>query len=32
MSAILKEEALNIRPMQEADLWEVLEIERQSYP
>ncbi len=32
MSAILKEPALDIRPMQEADLDEVLEIERASYP
>lgn len=32
MSAILKESALDIRPMQEEDLQEVLEIERQSYP
>ncbi len=32
MSAILKEPALDIRPMQEADLAEVLEIERDSYP
>ena len=32
MSAILKEPALDIRPMQEQDLSEVLEIERQSYP
>ena len=32
MSAILKEPALDFRPMQEADLSEVLEIERQSYP
>jgi len=32
MSAILKEAALDIRPMQEQDLSEVLEIERQSYP
>ena len=32
MSAILKEPALEIRPMQEADLSEVLEIEWQSYP
>lgn len=32
MSAILKESALDIRPMQEDDLPEVLEIERQSYP
>ena len=32
MSAILKEPSLDIRPMQEADLAEVLEIERASYP
>ena len=32
MSAILKEPALEIRPMQETDLSEVLDIERQSYP
>ena len=32
MSAILKEPALEIRPMQEADLSKVLDIERQSYP
>ena len=32
MSAILREAALDIRPMQEADLAEVLEIERASYP
>jgi ribosomal-protein-alanine N-acetyltransferase len=31
MSAILKEPALDIRPMQEADLTAVMEIERQSY-
>jgi len=31
MSAILKATALDIRPMQEADLMTVLEIERQSY-
>ena len=32
MSAILTEPALDIGPMQEADLDEVLEIERASYP
>jgi len=32
MSAILKEPALDIRPMQEDDLPQVIEIERQSYP
>ena len=32
MSAILKEPALNFRPMQEADLLDVMEIERSSYP
>ena len=32
MSAILKEPALDFRPMQEADLPEIIEIERQSYP
>jgi len=32
MSAILKEPHLEIRPMQEADLDEVLEIERAGYP
>jgi len=32
MSAILKELALDFRPMQEADLPEIIEIERQSYP
>jgi ribosomal-protein-alanine N-acetyltransferase len=32
MSAILKEPALEFRPMQEVDLHEVLEIERASYP
>ena len=32
MSAILKEPALNFRPMQVADLPEVVEIERRSYP
>jgi ribosomal-protein-alanine N-acetyltransferase len=32
MSAILKESALNFRPMQAADLPEVVEIERRSYP
>jgi ribosomal-protein-alanine N-acetyltransferase len=32
MSAILKEPALDFRPMQEADLPEIMEIERQSYP
>ena len=32
MSAILKEPALDIRPMQEDDLSQVLEIERRSYP
>lgn len=32
MSAILKEPALEIRPLQEQDLPQVLEIERQSYP
>jgi ribosomal-protein-alanine N-acetyltransferase len=31
MSAILKEPALNFRPMQEQDLPEIVEIERQSY-
>ena len=32
MSAILKEPALEFRPMQAADLPDVLEIERKSYP
>lgn len=32
MSAILKEPALNIRPMQPEDLPEVIDIERRSYP
>ena len=32
MSAILKEPALDFRPMQEADLSEIIEIEQQSYP
>ena len=32
MSAILKEPALDIRPMQAEDLTEIIEIERQSYP
>lgn len=32
MSAILKEPALDIRPMQDNDLPQVIEIERQSYP
>jgi ribosomal-protein-alanine N-acetyltransferase len=32
MSAILKEPALDFRPIQEADLPEIIEIERQSYP
>ena len=32
MSAILKEPALDIRPMQDDDLLQVIEIERQSYP
>lgn len=32
MSAILKEPALNFRPMQDRDLTEIIEIERQSYP
>ena len=32
MSAILKEPALDIRPMQHDDLSQVIEIERQSYP
>jgi len=32
MSAILKEPALDFRPMQEEDLSQVLEVERQSYP
>jgi len=32
MSAILKEPALDFRPMQEEDLSQVIEIERQSYP
>jgi ribosomal-protein-alanine N-acetyltransferase len=32
MSAILKEPALEFRPMQEVDLPEIVEIERQSYP
>jgi len=32
MSAILKEPALDIRPMQNDDLLQVIEIERQSYP
>ena len=32
MSAILKEPALEIRPMQADDLYQVIEIERQSYP
>ena len=32
MSAILKEPALDFRPMQEEDLSQIIEIERQSYP
>ena len=32
MSAILKEPALNFRPMQEEDLSQVIEVERQCYP
>jgi ribosomal-protein-alanine N-acetyltransferase len=32
MSAILKQPALRFRPMQEADLQEIMEIERRSYP
>ena len=32
MSAILKEPALDFRPMRDDDLSQVLEIERQSYP
>ena len=32
MSAILKEPALHFRPMQDADVSDVLEIERRSYP
>jgi len=32
MSAVLKEPVLNFRPMQEQDLPEIIEIERQSYP
>ena len=32
MSAILKEPALDFRPMQEEDLADVIEIERRSYP
>ena len=32
MNAILKEPALDFRPMQEVDLPEIIEIERQSYP
>jgi ribosomal-protein-alanine N-acetyltransferase len=32
MSAILNEPALSFRPMQEADLTDVIEIERRSYP
>ena len=32
MSAILKEPAFEFRPMQEVDLPEIVEIERQSYP
>ena len=32
MSAILKEPALDFRPMQKEDLSEIIEIERQSYP
>jgi ribosomal-protein-alanine N-acetyltransferase len=32
MSAILKEPALDFRPMQEEDLSQVIEVERQSYP
>jgi len=32
MSAILKEPALDIRPMQHDDLSQVIEIERQGYP
>ena len=32
MSAILKEPALDFRPMQKEDLSEITEIERQSYP
>lgn len=32
MSAILKETGLGFRPMQEADLTDIMEIERASYP
>jgi ribosomal-protein-alanine N-acetyltransferase len=32
MSAILKQPALHFRPLQEADLAEIMEIERRSYP
>jgi ribosomal-protein-alanine N-acetyltransferase len=32
MNAILKEPALDFRPIQEADLPQIIEIERQSYP
>ena len=32
MSAILKETGLGFRPMQEADLMDIMEIERTSYP
>ncbi|MEN8204393.1 MAG: ribosomal protein S18-alanine N-acetyltransferase [Pseudomonadota bacterium] len=32
MSAILKEPALEFRPMQKEDLSQVIEVERQSYP
>ena len=32
MSAVLKEPALDFRPMQKEDLSEIVEIERQSYP
>jgi ribosomal-protein-alanine N-acetyltransferase len=32
MSAILKETGLGFRPMQEADLMDIMEIERSSYP
>jgi ribosomal-protein-alanine N-acetyltransferase len=32
MSAILKQPALRFRPLQEADLAEIMEIERRSYP
>ncbi|MDH3871084.1 MAG: GNAT family N-acetyltransferase, partial [Gammaproteobacteria bacterium] len=32
MSAILSEPVLSFRPMQEADLTDVIEIERRSYP